>query len=112
MDGDKCVGAVVCKLDMHKRRLYRGYIAMLAVDRDYRGKGIGSQLVVRAVDAMKEHSCDEVVLETEVSNKGAQQLYYKLGFIKDKRLTRYYMNGGDAFRLKLPLKTPFQRQAQ
>jgi ribosomal protein S18 acetylase RimI-like enzyme len=60
MDGDKCVGAVVCKLDMHKRRLYRGYIAMLAVDSDYRGKGIGSQLVIHAVSKMKEHNCDEV----------------------------------------------------
>ena len=35
------------------------------------------------------------------SNTGALNLYEKLGFYRDKRLLRYYLNGGDAFRLKL-----------
>ena len=41
MDGDKCVGAIVCKLDLHKKMVRRGYIAMLAVDKDYRRRKIG-----------------------------------------------------------------------
>lgn len=41
MDQEKCVGAIVCKLDMHKKMVRRGYIAMLAVDADYRRKKIG-----------------------------------------------------------------------
>lgn len=41
MDKEKCVGAIVCKLDMHKKMVRRGYIAMLAVDADYRRKQIG-----------------------------------------------------------------------
>jgi hypothetical protein len=28
-------------------------------------------------------------------------LYEKLGFLRDEKLIRYYLNGGDAFRLKL-----------
>lgn len=36
-----CVGAIVCKLDMHKKMFRRGYIAMLAVDSEYRRKNIG-----------------------------------------------------------------------
>jgi ribosomal protein S18 acetylase RimI-like enzyme len=40
MDGGKCVGAIVCKLDMHKKMVRRGYIAMLAVDSDYRRRKI------------------------------------------------------------------------
>lgn len=36
-----CVGAIVCKLDMHKKMFRRGYIAMLAVDSKFRRKGIG-----------------------------------------------------------------------
>jgi ribosomal protein S18 acetylase RimI-like enzyme len=31
----------------------------------------------------------------------ALRLYEQLGFVRDKRLYRYYLNGVDAFRLKL-----------
>ena len=41
MEREKCVGAIVCKLDMHKKMVRRGYIAMLAIDQDYRRRGIG-----------------------------------------------------------------------
>lgn len=41
MDGAACVGAIVCKLDLHKKMVRRGYIAMLAVDENYRRRGIG-----------------------------------------------------------------------
>lgn len=37
----ECVGAIVCKLDMHKKMFRRGYIAMLAVDSKHRRKSIG-----------------------------------------------------------------------
>lgn len=75
----------------------------------------------------------KVVLETEVSNSAAVALYLRLGFLKvmsetslecsfnaytqkrtadrvagqDKRLQKYYLNGSDAFRLKLWLRAPF-----
>lgn len=41
--GTSCVGAIVCKLDLHKKMVRRGYIAMLAVDQNYRRRGIGKQ---------------------------------------------------------------------
>lgn len=41
MYGEKCVGAIVCKLDVHKKVVRRGYIAMLAVDENYRQEKIG-----------------------------------------------------------------------
>ncbi|XP_069115993.1 N-alpha-acetyltransferase 30-like [Argopecten irradians] len=104
MDGTKCVGAIVCKLDMHKKMVRRGYIAMLAVDSDYRRKRIGSHLVRKAIRAMILDDCDEVVLETEITNKAALRLYENLGFVRDKRLFRYYLNGVDALRLKLWLR--------
>ncbi|KAK1374444.1 N-acetyltransferase domain-containing protein [Heracleum sosnowskyi] len=50
---------------------------------------------------MMESGCEEVTLEAEVTNKGALALYGRLGFIRAKRLFRYYLNGVDAFRLKL-----------
>ncbi|KAJ8425710.1 hypothetical protein Cgig2_024313 [Carnegiea gigantea] len=96
----KCVGTVVCKMGDH-RYTFRGYIAMLVVIKPYRGRGIATELVTRAIKVMMESDCDEVTLEAEVTNNGALALYGRLGFIRAKRLFRYYLNGVDAFRLKL-----------
>lgn len=104
MSEDNCVGAIVCKLDYHKKISKRGYIAMLAVDQNFRKRKIGSTLVKKAIDAMIFDDADEVVLETEITNKPALQLYENLGFVRDKRLFRYYLNGVDALRLKLWLR--------
>jgi peptide alpha-N-acetyltransferase len=100
----ECVGAIVCKLDFHKKVVKRGYIAMLAVDSCHRKRKIGSTLVKRAIDAMIAEDADEVVLETEITNKPALRLYENLGFVRDKRLFRYYLNGVDALGLKLWLR--------
>ena len=43
----------------------------------------------------------QVVLETEYDNTAALSLYESLGFIREKRLHRFYLNGKDAFRLVL-----------
>nr|XP_016937166.1 N-alpha-acetyltransferase 30A [Drosophila suzukii] len=94
------VGAIVCKLDMHMN-VRRGYIAMLAVRKEYRKLKIGTTLVTKAIEAMLADNADEVVLETEMRNQPALRLYENLGFVRDKRLFRYYLNGVDALRLKL-----------
>lgn len=104
MHGEECVGAIVCKLDIHRKVIKRGYIAMLAVDVKYRKRKIGSNLVRQAIQAMVEDDADEVVLETEITNRPALRLYENLGFVRDKRLFRYYLNGVDALRLKLWLR--------
>lgn len=49
MHEGKCIGAIVCKLDMHRNVVKRGYIAMLAVDEKYRKRKIGSRLVRKAI---------------------------------------------------------------
>ncbi|KAB8115407.1 hypothetical protein EE612_055855 [Oryza sativa] len=101
----KCVGTVVCKMGEH-RGAFRGYIAMLVVLKPYRGRGIATELVTRSIRVMMESGCEEVTLEAEVTNKGALALYGRLGFIRAKRLYRYYLNGVDAFRLKLLFPRP------
>ncbi|EER17313.1 N-acetyltransferase, putative [Perkinsus marinus ATCC 50983] len=112
---DKIIGCVVCKLDEHHPKLndttnndvkqqqqstQRGYIAMLAVEASYRGQHIASHMVQLALERMHQMGADECVLEAEITNTAALGLYRKLGFIKTKRLTRYYLNGSDAYRLK------------
>ena len=94
---------------------------MLAVKGEHRGKGIATKLVRMAIDAMIEQDADEVclqtgtltgriltgwqvALETEIDNTAAMKLYERLGFLRSKRLHRYYLNGNTAFRLMLYLK--------
>lgn len=77
---------------------------MLAVASDFRGHGIATTLVQKAIDAMVKRNADEVVLETEETNSTAMRLYERLGFLRSKKLHRYYLNGNSAYRLVLPLK--------
>ncbi|KAI9217165.1 acyl-CoA N-acyltransferase [Blastocladiella britannica] len=98
----RMIGVVVAKVDVRpKDGTRRGYIGMLAVDRGYRRHGLGSRLVQRVIERMRDDGCDEIVLEADATNAAALRLYERLGFLRDKRLTRYYLTGHDAFRLKL-----------
>jgi peptide alpha-N-acetyltransferase len=77
---------------------------MLAVAAPYRGYGIATCLVQKAIDAMKIRNADEIVLETEETNIPAMRLYERLGFLRSKKLHRYYLNGNSAYRLVLLLR--------
>lgn len=106
---DSLMGVIICKLEQHTSHspsTYRGYIAMLAVSSAWRGRGIATALVRRAVDAMAARRADEVVLETEETNLPAMRLYERLGFLRSKKLHRYYLNGNSAYRLVLLLRSP------
>jgi peptide alpha-N-acetyltransferase len=83
-------------------QIQTGYIGMLAVRKSYRRKGIGKDLVQQVLKRMKERGCTSVTLETETSNSNAQKLYQNhFGFIREELLVRYYLNCGDAYRLRL-----------
>lgn len=57
---DNLLGVVISKLEPHRGELLRGYIAMLAVKEEHRGKGIATRLVRMAIDHMIERDADEV----------------------------------------------------
>ena len=105
---DKCLGCIVSQLDVHKKNKIgetsmrkRGYIAMLSVEPEFRKIGLGRLLVKKSIDLMVEQGADEILIETEVTNQAALRLYESFGFIRDKRQISYYLNGNDAFKLKL-----------
>lgn len=82
----------------------RGYIGMLVIEPEYRGRGIAKKLVKLSIEKMMEWDhVDEIMLETETSNAAALQLYELFGFLRTKRMHRYYLNGSDAYRLILPV---------
>lgn len=83
---------------------------MLAVSSAYRNHGIATTLVRKAIEKMNERKADEVVLETEVTNTAAMKLYERLGFLRSKKLHRYYLNGNGAYRLVLSLRRRGERE--
>ncbi|KAF7759766.1 hypothetical protein Agabi119p4_11461 [Agaricus bisporus var. burnettii] len=87
------IGVIVCKQSLHRNRSNRGYIAMLSVDKNWRKRGIDE----RGNPSTLEDGVEEIILETEFDNYAALSLYESLGFIREKRLYRFYLNGKDAF---------------
>jgi peptide alpha-N-acetyltransferase len=77
---------------------------MLAVSSASRKNGIATSLVQKTIEEMERRGADEVVLETEESNVAAMRLYERLGFLRSKKLNRYYLNGSSAYRLVLFLR--------
>jgi N-alpha-acetyltransferase 30 len=77
---------------------------MLAVSSTSRNNGIATSLVQKTISEMERRGADEVVLETEESNGAAMRLYERLGFLRSKKLNRYYLNGNSAYRLVLFLR--------
>lgn len=61
------VGTVISKAE-EDHEGYRGYIGMLAVNSNFRKNGIGSRLVEICIERLIQLGCDEIFLETEVSN--------------------------------------------
>lgn len=58
----------------------RGYLQRLAVDPRSQGRGLGRALVVDGLRWMRRHGADQVVVNTQVGNQRALDLYHGLGF--------------------------------
>lgn len=103
-NSEDIIGVLICKVGTHRDVRMRGYIGMLVIEPKYRGRGIAKKLVKLGVEKMIEWDhVDEIMLETETSNDAALLLYELFGFLRTKRMYRYYLNGSDAFRLILPV---------
>ena len=100
-DKDKFIGCIIGKCERNKNKKMKGYIAMIAVDKSYRGKKVGRILTSLFIDKMKEYKAHEVTLETEVTNTAALGLYESVGFVRSRIMLNYYLNGNDAYKLKL-----------
>lgn len=67
-----------------------GHISNVAVDPDYRRKGIGSKLLEAFLALMKTHGATSATLEMRVSNDAARNLYEKHGFKSVGIRPKYY----------------------
>lgn len=67
-----------------------GHITNVAVKREHRGKGIGSQIINALIDIAKEKEMIGITLEVRASNTVAQSLYKQNGFIIEGIRKEYY----------------------
>ena len=101
-NNNKFIGSIVGSCEIKKKGKKQGYIAMLAVENEYRKKGIGKNLVKLLLKIFREkYEVNEVAIETEIDNYVALGLYESFGFIRTKMFINYYLNGNSAYKLKL-----------
>ncbi len=81
----------------YNRNVKKGHVFSLGVLKGYRRRGIASALLALSMDAMFMMGCDEIFLEVRVSNKPAQNLYFKFNYDIVARVPHYYADGEDAF---------------
>lgn len=93
--GPGVAGYVVAdSMPNHGRPL--GHVKDIAVHPDYRGEGIGSLLLDRALGVLAAGGARSVKLEVRESNDAARSLYEEFGFTHRKTVPRYYDDGEDA----------------
>lgn len=81
--------------------LDEGHITNIAVHPDYRGRGLGSRIVKEMIQLAADSGMVWMTLEVRRSNKIAQNLYHKFGFIDVGYRKRYYENNEDALIMAL-----------
>jgi len=101
--GGEVVSYIMCRIEYGLSVLRRfglarkGHIISIATLEPHRGKGIGTNLMQRAMDEMRKGGCKEVFLEVRVTNDEAVRLYKKLGFQVTSTMQGYYKDGESAY---------------
>ena len=73
-----------------------GRVFALAVDSEYRGKGVGRTLLKLGFSVLRKRKIGYVRLEVRVSNVVAQRLYNSMGFMEIGFVPFYYKDGEGA----------------
>jgi ribosomal protein S18 acetylase RimI-like enzyme len=76
-DGQLCAYAVSGRAREH------GYLQRLAVDPQHQRAGLGGMLALDALHWMRRHGVRRAVVNTQLDNRGALELYLGLGFLME-----------------------------
>ena len=78
----RVVGACLAGYDGH-----RGWLYAVAVSPEHRRRGLGRQLVLAAVEALRDLGCVKVNLQIRASNREVEAFYRSLGFAVEERIS-------------------------
>jgi RimJ/RimL family protein N-acetyltransferase len=100
--GDEIVGMIHTEVS----RPGFGELGML-VDRDWRGRGVGSALLQATIDWARGHGLHKLSLEVFAHNTAAIALYRKCGFVEEGHRVKHYRRASgelwDSIVMGLPL---------
>ncbi len=87
------IAEIIKSLDFRDfRSKRRGHLLNLAVDPEFRRKGIGTELAKTIIEYLKDEGSEIIWLEVRRSNSIARNFYSKLGFLEKGKKFRYYFN--------------------
>lgn len=76
---DEIIG-IICT--QNRNVIGAAYIFDIAIKEKYRGKGLGSYLIMNVLSILKKKNISKAILTVDGENKDALSLYKKLGFIE------------------------------
>jgi ribosomal-protein-alanine N-acetyltransferase len=97
------IGYIMCRIERGissyrtAMPVKKGHIVSVAVAKEHRRIGIGTELITSAMKGMAEYGAKEFFLEVRKSNEAAVKAYENLGFDVRRVLKGYYRDGEDAF---------------
>lgn len=93
---DKVVGWCDVFPEENPRQSHRGGLGM-GILPEFRGKGIGSQLLQKVIDHAKTFGLEKIELNVYTSNISAVALYKKFGFEQEGLIKKYRKLDGQYF---------------
>ncbi len=100
--GDRIVGLIHVEISRHGF----GEFGML-VDREWRGRGVGSALIQAAIGWARDQGLHKLCLEVFAQNAAAIALYRKCGFVEEGHRVKHYRRADgelwDSLIMGLPL---------
>ena len=77
------------------------YLSNIAVDPQFRGKGIGTYILENAFKLAEKKRCRRVILDVTLNNVGASRLYERVGFkVYGKKNPKIIFNGKGTYNME------------